>query len=256
MSTTKTRRTTETHKASALHIDPNVQRKVAPAHLRRIAENLDLDGIGVIVVNRRDDGTLSIMDGQHRVLALRENDMGEWPVKCDVYHGLTVPEENARFRVLNKTVKPGAWEDFRAGVHSGDMECLSVVAAAKRAGWTVADQNRDGHITAVAALMSLHDRGCLDDTLSVITAAWGHDRAAVNANVLKGIGAVVGSYNGELDRAALAQKLAKHQGGANGLLGAGRAWKNLHGGSVARSIALNVVELYNRGRRNGQLPPL
>src|SRR5215471_18814394 len=65
------------------------QREFKKAHGDRLAAELDLDKLGYPVMNLRD-GIYWVLDGQHRVYALRENGFDDKDtLDCEVYEGLT-----------------------------------------------------------------------------------------------------------------------------------------------------------------------
>jgi len=241
--------------------DERVQRSIIPARVRKLQQSMNLDGIGVITVSKRSDGTLVILDGQHRVQALIDNGMGEWRVECHVHHGLSLPQEAALFRTLNDTRRALPYDDFVKGVLAGDEECVAINDIVEGAGLKVADQVGDGRVRAVTALRRIYGSGesvapeTLRDTLDVAIAAWGRTADALDGQILTGIGLVLGRYTEEVDLPVLIRKLAKRPGGPPALLGDARGLKKLEGGSIARSIARLIVITYNRGKRV-QLPPL
>lgn len=245
--------------ARDLKTDHRVQRELNPGHVRKLAHGLDLDAIGVVTVSRRKNGKLVILDGQHRIAALIHEDLGDWPVMCNVYERLTLAQEAALFRRLNNSKRPSAYDDFTKGVVAGDPDCRAIAAAVADAGLHVSRHDEDAGIRAVAALRAIYragDRESVLSTLKVMSGAWGIGADSFQGHVLGGVGIVVNRYNGELDLAALRRKLAKYPGGPLGLLGDARGMQRFQGGSVASAAAGVIVATYNRGRSSGQLPPL
>jgi hypothetical protein len=250
----KIRRTTEWCRVDELYIDQEVQRRLRPSHVRYLENAFDLDGVGVITVNERADGAKSVVDGQHRVVALKNLDAGDWKVKCDVYHGGDVAFERRLWRRLNKSVMSTPWEDFRSGLAYGDPECVEIAAIVGRYGFEVSDQTGDGRCAAVATLRRVYAAGVLDDTFGILTASWGTTGEAANSKLVDGIAILCAAHNGAIDRAALTTKLGKTTPAK--VIADGRLFKEFNGGSVPRAIARRVQDLYNRGRRTSQLPPL
>lgn len=120
-----------------------------------------------------------------------------------------------------------------------------------------------GGVTAVDKLEKIYDGGgitspregrvALARTLTVIKQAWGASPAGFNGALLHGVGLVQLRYNGAIDQAALATKLAPIKGGAPGLLGNARALREMTGRPVHHCVASIVVDAYNKGRRVGKL---
>lgn len=253
--------TMEEHPANSLVRDERVQRSLRPVRVRALAANLDLDGIGVITVSRRADGRLVILDGQHRIQALIDAGMGEWPVTCRVYHGLDVAREAALFRVLNNTSKTTAIEDLIKGITAGDPESVAISHIAARNNLWIALQSGEGLISCAAAMRKIYRSSAgtgpaaLGFALHIATSAWGTHSDAVEGHIVSGLGTVYLRYGEEVDRAALIRKLAKYRGGAPGLLGQAKSLRAMRPATVGRCVAMIVVDIYNNGRRD-RLPAL
>src|SRR5262245_28992785 len=67
------------------------QRQFRKAHGDRIAAELDLNKIGYPIINHRD-GIYWVLDGQHRIYALKENGFDKDVLDCEVYDGLSDAE--------------------------------------------------------------------------------------------------------------------------------------------------------------------
>lgn len=249
--------------AKQIRVDPEVQRQLIPARVSKLTEAMDLDGLGIITVSERGKGDLIALDGQHRIAALEQLGMGEWEVTCHVYSGLSKAQEAALFRRLNDTRKITPYDDFSKGLVEGDEECLAINEIIESHGLRVAGYGSDGTITCVSKLRQLYeskngraDGAVLADALTDSLAAWGVRYAAVEKNILGGLALVHRTYGSEVDRPALVNKLSKYKGGAAGLLGTARQLKDLRSASMERLVAAVIVEVYNRGRRSGQLEAL
>lgn len=250
----------EVHAANALCRDPLVQRELISARVRHLVATLDLDGLGVITISKRKDGSLVILDGQHRVQALIENDMGEWPVTCHVYTGLTIAQEAALFRQLNDTRAVNSTDRYLKGLLAEDPECLAINAVVTRHGLRVAYQTGDGIIACVAAMEKVY-RGkgvipgdeALDRALQVLLAAWGVQAEAVEGHLVQGFGMLMLRYGQAVDQPALINKLGHSKGGAPALVGQARSLRDIRKGSVADNVLEVAVSLYDSGRRTRRL---
>lgn len=252
----------EEHPASSLTLDERIQRAIRPGHLKTMTSNLDLDALGVIIVSRRDDGTLAVLDGQHRIRALANAGMGEWLVTCKVFDGLTIPEEAGLFRRYNTTSKTNALEDLLKAIVEGEPEAVAINKIARRNGLTIALQSGPGKIACATAMRKVFRAGemgpaALGFALHVGVQAWGAHSDSVDGHIVQGLGDLYVRYGEDIDRAALIRKLAKHKGGARGLIGQAKTLASLEHLTMHRGVARVALGLYNRGRReNGQLPPL
>src|SRR5436853_1045819 len=88
-------------KPSQLMVDHSVQRPLDGVRVASIAGDFEPESIGVIHVSRRSNGTYHVMDGQHRVAAMRVLGMDETPVPTHLYEGLSKAAEARMFRRLN-----------------------------------------------------------------------------------------------------------------------------------------------------------
>lgn len=252
--------TVESIRAADIRVDQYVQRRLRPAWVKNTAPVFNLDGIGMFHVSKREDGHYYAFDGQHRREVLLFLDMGDWEVDCLVYHGLTPEEECARFRLLNRSQKVSAFEDFDKGVKAGDPECVAINTLVENAGLFVSEQKAPGCVRAVNVLRKLYSKengpAALIATLSVMTEAWGTDADALDGQIIAGIGEVLLRYGGEVDLGVLAKKLSKRTGGPYALIGDAKQIAGLRRTTVGRGMAEVLVAEYNVKRRVGRLGAL
>lgn len=121
-----------------LAIDPAYQRSIEGSDsqqlIRSIARNWNWDLCLPLVVSRRANGGMYVIDGQHRLEAARlRNDIAHLP--CVVGDYSDAAAEAANFVHLNKRRRPLTGLDiFKAAVASGDEDAVSIsraIAAAK-----------------------------------------------------------------------------------------------------------------------------
>jgi hypothetical protein len=112
-------------KCADLNIDPYYQRDLSRELVEKIKRNWDAAGAGYIVVNRRQNGSLYIVNGQHRVaarmeLAVEAGDESGGEIVSQVFNGLTQQQE-AQLRLIGNTKRTDtSQERFRAQVAAGD----------------------------------------------------------------------------------------------------------------------------------------
>jgi len=246
-------------RASLLTIDTRVQR--APptrARVKQLVSKFDLDRMGIITVSKRKGGGLTVLDGQTRLVALKELDLEDWVVTCNLYTGLSESEEAHLFRILNNTRAPTPYDDFSVGVTEGDEECLAIMAIIAKHGLRLAGSSQDGTIACVSVLRQSYRAGsdCLDRALETATKAWGLTADAVQGAIVRGLAIVHETYADEIDRPALIRKLAKCQGGPSGLIGNARASRYTRSAPITRLVAAAIISIYNRKRRSGALADL
>lgn len=128
-----------------LKIDASYQRSLdtdaGKALVRRIAQHWNWDLCQPLVVSRRADGALYVIDGQHRLAAARlRGDIAQLPAVVVQY--ASAADEAASFVHLNQERTPLTRLDlFKAALASGDSEALAIVEALDAAGLMVAPHN-------------------------------------------------------------------------------------------------------------------
>jgi hypothetical protein len=249
----------ETVPVADINVDETVQRGLIPARLKKLAEELDLDALGVVTVSQRDNGEYVVIDGQHRLAALKEHEMGEWDLTCNVYRHLTLAQEAALFRRLNDTRKITSYDDYSKGLVEGDPEIVAINGIVQRHGLKVRNYGHDGTVTCVTKIRQLYQSKDglpagqnLDEALEVSLGAWGQKAAAVEKSLLGGIALVLRKHP-DIDKRSLTEGLAKFGGGAAGVLGKARLFKEVKAASIEKLCGEVIVENYNKRRRQGKL---
>jgi hypothetical protein len=249
--------------AKELFIHLVAQRAILPSKLKALKANFDLDSVGVIhAVERTVNGKIQteVIDGQHRVIVLKDLDLGDWPLDVKIHQDVTDDAGACRlFLHLNDRAPVSSFDKFQNELHAGLAESIAVLGLAEKHGLKVERSAGDGIITCVNALKTVcHQHGLpvLDSTLQIMLAAWGKAASALEGKLVLALALVLSRYDGSVDTAALIKKLAKFSGGPSGLIGAGLGLRSMRKANLPRCIAEAVVEAYNSGRRTHKLDPL
>lgn len=236
-----------------MRVSPLAQRELNQARVDRIVASLDLEQIGAPTVNKRD-GHFYIIDGQHRIEALRAIGWEDQQIQCWAYEGLTEAEEAEKFLKLNDVLAVHALPRFRVAVQAGrEIEC-DIDRIVRAAGCKVTSDKVEGGISAVGTLLRIYQRTdgtTLARTLRIVRDAYG--TPGLEADVLDGIGYLCGRYNGELEDQVAVIKLAKVQAGVNGLRGRAEIIRQRTGLTRGHAIAAAAVEIINAGRGGKKL---
>lgn len=125
-----------------LSIDPTYQRSIDNAASSRliasIASKFDWRLCAPLVVSRRANDTLTIIDGQHRwMAACRRDDIPQLP--CCVFRYESIQEEARMFIVANRARKPiNRLDDFFAALAAEDEDAMEIQHVVTDAGLSVA----------------------------------------------------------------------------------------------------------------------
>lgn len=239
-----------------MRINPLAQRDLNPARVDRLVADFDPEQIGAPTVSDRD-GHFWIIDGQHRIAALKEW-LGEWKgqkLQCWCYTGLTSEQEAETFLKLNDAVPVAAMPKFRAAVNAGRETQCDIDRIVRAQGLVVTADRIPGAVRAVGTLERVYTRSggqVLGRSLRIIRDAYGD--AGLEAAVIDGIGLLCQRYNGELDDVHAVHKLSNAHGGVHGLLNKAAKQRQETGLTKAECVAISAVEIVNSGRSGKKLP--
>lgn len=230
------------------------QRELKPSRVDYLVAHFDHEQIGAPVVNERG-GKFFVIDGQHRIAALREVYGENHQVQCWTYVGLTEDEEAEKFLQINDVLAVSAMDKYQIGVEAGrEMEC-DIDRIVRACGMVVSKQAVEGGIGAVGTLRRVYARGgphVLARTLRTIDAAWG--TPGLEAAVIDGIGLLCGRYNGELKDEFLILRLRRVSGGVKGFLGKAALIRERTRQPFNQCVAAAAVDVLNAGKGGKKLP--
>lgn len=246
-----------------LCVDPETQRNLSPAWVKARVPLFDVEQLGYITVNHRDNGKIYIVDGQHRVELLRSVGWGDQKIHAECFFGLSQAAEAALFLARSDRKAISKYAKFRIAVTARDPFACHIDRIVREAGLVISDQQRNGHISAVSALERVYHgagiasekegAGALKRALNVLVRAWGNQASSVNGIVIQAVGMVFLRYSRDVDETELIKKLAPFPGGAPGLLGKGKSLQELRGRPLHHCIASIIVDQYNKARRASKL---
>ena len=239
---------------ATMKVSPLAQRELNQARVDRMVADFDLEQLGTPTVSKRD-GHAYIIDGQHRIEALKAIGWGDQQVQCWTYTGLTEAEESEKFLKLNDVLAVDAMSKFRVGVHAGrDVEC-DIDRVVRAQDLVVSRDRIPGAVAAVGTLRRIYirsDAKTLARTLRIVRDAYGDP--GLDAPVLDGIGLLCQRYNGQLSEDTAVKKLAAAHGGVNGLLGKAEVLRRQTGNAKGHCVAAAAVAIINTGRGGQKLP--
>lgn len=242
-------------KVGDLWVDPNVQRSLKKARVGKMADAFKPDALGVLTTSFRSPKRIHVIDGQHRYRAA-EAAAYTGVIPTMEYHGLTIPEEAALFRLLNTTEKVSRIDQFLIACVEQDPAAVRLAGFLNDHGWSVGVSAIESRLSAIASLERVYalNPEAADGTLAVLTLAYGHRPAAVQGALVEGVGRMLARYGRDVDLGDLAKRLASVPGGPDGLVGNARGQMFTRSGNLSTQVARVITNLYNQRRRTTALP--
>lgn len=186
-----------------LLIDPGYQRAIearaSQRLIRAIAADWNWDLCQPLVVSRREDGRLFVVDGQHRLVAAQlRGDIAQLPCVVGDYGD---PENEARtFVQFNMARRPlSKFDIFRSALAGGDREARNIMEALDRVGMTLHENSNNaqmqlGAVNCIAALqfiLKTHGQHVLIVALDILQEAYKGQVLRYGGTLLTGIAALV-----------------------------------------------------------------
>lgn len=248
-----------------LEIDHDIQRYVINLRkVENIVRHFNPGALGVITVSRRNPVTNIVLDGMHRVQAVKELTDNQGDVLSHVYENLTRAEEAQLFLDLNAGNQPNLLEKFKAKLVTGDTVAVEVGKLCNAYGWDINPTVGNGNVQCVGALERIYKRSVemeaepnlLQLALLSVTRAWGMTREGGHAGTLEGLATLFAEHGDQVDVDRVIQKLTSYPGGPRGLSSDAANMASLRRGRVPIAVAELVTEEYNKGKQSKRLPPL
>lgn len=232
---------------AGMKVNPMAQRERNQARVDALAADFDLEQFGIPTVNLRD-GVWYIIDGQHRIEALKlwfgEGAWEDQHIHASAYEGLTEEQEAEAFLKLNDRLVVLPLARFRVAVTARRPEEVDIDDTVRSLGLRISSDR--GGITAVGTLQRLYrsgGRATLRRTLEIVSNAYGE--SGLQAEVIDGIGLLCTRFNGQVDDQVLAQRLGAARGGMHALTNKAAQIKEKTGASKRNCVAAAAVELHN-----------
>ena len=246
-----------------LVIEPDIQRPLNDRWATWLADHWDHDAVGVLIVNPTQDGAYHVVDGQHRIAAatmLRKR--GRWngqKFSCIVREG-SRQRAAELFLEYNNTKRVRYIDKFFIRVQAREPVALAVTDIVEQHGFTVTSRSKDGSIHAARACERVYlgfsnnpdnvDPATLNLVLDVVVSAWGRTTAAVNGQIIEGLGHVYQRYGKQhVDTDRMTTAMARIPGGPSGLLAKAQGLRDAKGMTTNRAMAEVIVDRYNKGLR-------
>ena len=254
-------------KVKDLSIDRVVQRGfLDPKKVERIVKNFNPSALNVVVVSRRGKMVNVVLDGAHRVEAVRRLTGGDGEVLCHVFTDLPIEVEAKMFLDLNAGSQPHLIDRFKVRIVAGDPVANAMNEILHAYGWKVDNRSGSGFFQPVGAAEKIYQTGLTKDvsgderypnlfqeTIMIISHAWKNDHSSTMAPILEAVSALILEYGDALDTSRLERILAEYSGGPRGLLEDGRQLARSLRGRPSMGVAQRLVDEYNKGLKSRKL---
>lgn len=213
--------TLEWRPVGELLIDETYQRAIdtGPSQtlIRKIAQFWDWGLCQPLAVSRRPNGTLTIVDGQHRASAAKlRGDIAHLP--CVITSYASAGDEAAAFVALNQMRRPlSALDLFKAALAAEDREALEIMDCLQRVGLSIAPHTnytawKPGMVSNVGGLKEcLRQKGhaVLRDALRVLAGAYEGQILRYAGTIFPGIAHIVANEKQGCNKSEIIQ--GRHQ---------------------------------------------
>ena len=239
-----------------MRVSVNAQRELRPGRVNALLSDFDLDELGLIVANQRD-GFFWIIDGQHRVEALKQG-LGNWDdqlIECRVYSGLTEKQEAEMFDRLNNQLTVGALDKFKVRVTAGRPSEVAVSKIVQQQGLKIGPSGSAGNIGSVSTLVRVYERSgpsTLSRALRIAHGSFGDP--GMTAPVIDGFGHLCERYNGALQDDKTVERLMTLRGGIGALMSRADVLRKQTRKPSAQCVAAAVVDILNSKQGGSKLP--
>ena len=183
---------------ATMTVSPLAQREINQSRVDHIVATFDLEQIGTPTVNKRD-GYWYVIDGQHRIEALKQIGWGDQQVQCWAYEGLTEQEEAEKFLKLNDYLAVNALAKFRVAVQAGREVESDIDRIVRASGLVVSGDKVPGAIRAVGTLSASTTGPAHLFSARPFTRPRRLRRRRIGGRGLDGLGLFVQRYAGDMD---------------------------------------------------------
>lgn len=233
------------------------QREFNERHSQKIAASFDPDLFDDLVVTLPNgDGIYHVVDGQHRMSAIRSLYGEEEKVPCRIVTAQDPARAAAIFDKINTGRRlPTGIEKFRVRVTAGSETEVAINKVVTWLGCRIEVGDGSNSIRATAALINVHNAFGLEvlkEALVTIRTTWKDDKGALEGPIIEGFGALVGEHRGHLDFKRLREKTASTYTPGR-LLGQAKADKETLGGRISDGVRRVLIRNYDQGLRTGKL---
>lgn len=230
-----------------LNVDYTYQRDLNAELVNKIKDSYDMAVAGTIVISRRANGSLWVVDGAHRVAGASL--AGEKEMLAQVLTGLDQKTE-AELRLKGNVKRSDkSAERFKAQVAAGYVESVAIVEILTNFDTKLNLAAPDSYhginaISAVESIYRLNKGIMLTRVLEMIRDAFGQiGGKTASSSMLRGIAWLIQKHEREMDRGRMIDKMSRD--GVDMIERKARSIKLTHGGALWVNYYRAFVDSYN-----------
>ena len=241
-------------KLGDMRVSPKAQREFRRPHAVALAAAFELEAMGFPVVSWRD-GYWWVLDGQHRIQALRYVGFSDDDqIQCECYESLTEAEEAELFLRRDERRKVSTFDRFRIGVVAEREEDLDIQRIVALQNCKISRDKEEHCIGAIAALRFAYQLSpvTMRRAVAILDKAYDGDPSAFQSDLIRGMALVCQRYDGSLNDDQAIAKLGRLNGGTISLIRKANALKEKTGHTKANCVAAAVVDTLNARGASGR----
>ena len=197
----------------------------------------------------REDGSIDVIDGSHRVHAWRMKNMNDTALNALVYFSLTIQEEAKIFAMLNQEhTKPNTAEIFKAGIVSGDEETIAINKILNSLGLIIGVGPGDNKLRAISTVKRVYRNAgdkVLYDTLHTIKSAYGDSSSTMRDVLISAVAIIYNRYGSKVEVSRMITTLQKF-GNPNTLIANAKSMGMNTSSVTSSALPFVIVNGYNQ----------
>ena len=225
-------------------------RPLSEGRLRVLRRDWDSMACSPLIISKRADSSLYVVDGNHRRVVAFEKGITSLPAM--IFSGLEQAREADLYVKLGTTLGQTPWTRFQSKLVAGDPAARDIVAVAQANGLEISAAGyQDGRIQAVARAEWIFARGGpqgLAWTLRFLQVAFGGNRESLGEMQLEGVFGFFQRYGDKVDLDEIANMM-----GAAGLNAwhdrAASIWGRVDVGKRSNTYGMAIADLTNDVRK-------
>lgn len=246
-------------KVSDLYLDTTYQRLPNEVKVSNIARNFDPDAFGIIICSAREDNVIAIIDGGHRIAALRLLGLENKTVNALVYFNLSIEDEARIFTLINQDrTKPKTVDIFKAQVAANDQQAIGLNSILSTLGLRAVNAPGNGIVRGIGTLKEIYkNAGHLNTQYSLTTLknAFGDHSSTFNVDAVTALAIIFKKYGALIDSERIVNALKKF-GSIDGMINQAKMMNVRNTNPIKyTTLPFIIIENYNSKLRTNRIPP-